>query len=126
MGAARQTIRFAQPGGTSAGAADTAVGMPVTLQATASSGLPVSFRSATPLVCTVARTGSATIATAVAAGVCTITASQAGNAAFAAAPGRARAFQAGTGTTQTVTFAASRTATAARAARRPWSARPSP
>ena len=96
MGAARQSIRFAQPGGTSAAAADTAVGTPVTLQARASSGLPVSFRSATPLVCTV----SATIVTTVAAGVCTITASQAGNTEFAAAPDRARAFQIGTGQQQ--------------------------
>ena len=92
-GAARQAIRFRQPDGTSAGAADTSVGTPVTLQATASSGLPVSFRSATPLVCTV----SGTIVTTVAAGVCTITASQAGNTEFAAAPDRARAFQIGTG-----------------------------
>ena len=100
VGAARQTIRFAQPGGTSAGAADTAVGTPVTLQATASSGLPVSFRSATPAVCTVSSTVSGTVATVVAAGVCTITASQAGNTEFAAAPDRARAFQIGTGQQQ--------------------------
>ena len=95
-GAARQAIRFRQPDGTSAGAADTPVGAPVTLQARASSGLPVSFRSATPLVCTV----SGTIVTTVAAGVCTITASQAGNTQFAAAPDRARAFQIGTGQQQ--------------------------
>ena len=104
-GTTRQTIRFGQPDGTSAGAADTAVGAAVTLQATASSGLPVSFRSATPAVCTVASTLSGTVATAVAAGECTITASQAGNAEFAAAPSRARAFQTGTGPgQQTVTF----------------------
>ena len=100
-GAARQAIRFRQPDGTSAGAADTSVGTPVTLQATASSGLPVSFGSATPLVCTV----SGTIVTTVAAGVCTITASQPGNTEFAAAPDRARAFQIGTGPgQQAVTF----------------------
>ncbi len=104
-GAARQSIRFRQPDGTSAGVADTMVGTPVSLQATASSRLPVSFRSDTPLVCTVSSTGQGTIATAVAAGVCTITASQAGNAEFAAAPDRARAFQIGTGTKQqSVTF----------------------
>ena len=104
-GAARQSIRFRQPDGTSAGAADTMIGTPVSLQATASSRLPVSFRSATPLVCTVSSTGPGTIATALAAGVCTITASQAGNAEFAAAPDRARAFQIGTGTKQqAVTF----------------------
>jgi hypothetical protein len=101
-GAARQTISFGQPVGTSPGAPDTAVGALITVHATASSGLQVSFRSATPLVCTV----SATIVTALTAGVCTITASQAGSAEFAAAPDVAHAFQVGTGTgQQTVRFA---------------------
>ena len=100
--AARQTISFGQPAGTSPGAPDTAVGALITLHATASSGLQFSFRSATPLVCTV----SATIVTALTAGVCTITASQAGSAEFAAAPDVAHAFQIGTGTgQQTVRFA---------------------
>jgi hypothetical protein len=101
-GAARQTISFGQPVGTSPGAPDTAVGALITVHASASSGLQVSFRSATPLVCTV----SATIVTALTAGVCTITASQAGSAEFAAAPDVAHAFQIGTGTgQQTVRFA---------------------
>jgi hypothetical protein len=96
VGAARQAIVFGQPEGTSAGNPATMVGASVTLQATASSGLSVSFRSDTPLVCTV----SSTIVTAVAAGVCTVTASQPGNAGFAAAPDVAHAFQIGTGTGQ--------------------------
>ena len=81
-GAARQTISFGQPVGTSPGAADTAVGALITVHASASSGLLVSFRSATPLVCTV----SATIVTALTAGVCAITASQAGSAGFQPRP----------------------------------------
>ena len=51
------------------------------LSATASSGLAVSFASTTPAVCTV----SGSMATPLAAGTCTITASQAGNANYAAA-----------------------------------------
>ncbi len=52
------------------------------LIATASSGLPVAFASATPSVCTVA--GST--ATIVSAGTCTITADQAGDDSYNAAP----------------------------------------
>jgi hypothetical protein len=100
-GTARQTISFGQPEGTSPGRPDTKVGALVTLHAAASSGLLVSFRSDTPLVCTV----SSTIVTAVATGACTITASQAGNAELAAAPEVARAIQVGTGAgVRSVTF----------------------
>jgi hypothetical protein len=54
----------------------------VTLSAKATSGLPVSFASSTPAVCTV----SGTTATLLSAGTCTIQASQAGNTQYAAAP----------------------------------------
>ncbi len=53
----------------------------VPLSAAASSGLPVSFTSGSPSVCTVSG-GTASI---LAAGTCTVTASQAGNASFAPA-----------------------------------------
>jgi hypothetical protein len=77
-----QTITFAPP-------KDTKPGEPVTLSASASSGLPVSFTSSTPAVCTVA--GST--ATPVAAGTCTITASQSGDESYAPAPDMQRSFQ---------------------------------
>jgi hypothetical protein len=54
---------------------------PFTIGATSSSGLAVSFASATPSVCTV----SGTTVTIVAVGTCSITASQAGNATYEAA-----------------------------------------
>ena len=60
----------------------------VTLNATATSGLAVSFSSLTPSVCSVI-TNLATLLT---AGSCTIAADQAGNAAFAAAPQVQRIF----------------------------------
>ena len=56
-------------------------GVSLTLSATSSSGLPVSFSSTTTAVCTV----SGTTATLVNPGTCTIQASQAGNANYAAA-----------------------------------------
>jgi hypothetical protein len=55
---------------------------PVALTASATSGLTVTFASQTPLVCTV----SGTDATIVAAGLCTVRASQGGNAFWDAAP----------------------------------------
>jgi len=57
------------------------VGAPLTLSATASSGLTVSFASTTIAVCTV----NGTTASMIAAGTCTIQATQAGNAIFLAA-----------------------------------------
>ena len=81
-GSAAQTITFGQP-------PDAKVGAPVTLSASASSGLPVSFSSGTTPVCTVA--GSAV--TTAAAGLCTITASQSGNTDYAAAPPVTQLFQ---------------------------------
>ncbi len=53
-----------------------------TVSATASSGLPVSFASNTPTVCTV----SGSTVTMVSAGTCTLTADQAGNASYTPAP----------------------------------------
>ncbi len=61
---------------------------PFTLSATASSGLTVAFGSATPSVCTV----SGNIVTILGAGTCSITASQAGNANYAAAAAVTHAF----------------------------------
>jgi uncharacterized repeat protein (TIGR01451 family) len=78
-----QSITFVQPG-------DTRIDQgPAALSATASSGLAVSFASATPGVCTI--TG-ATVAL-VALGTCSVTASQAGNGTYAAAADVLRSFQ---------------------------------
>jgi hypothetical protein len=89
-----QTIAFAALPAVTFGAA------PFGLSATASSGLAVSFASTTAPVCTV--TGST--ATLVAAGVCTIKATQAGDVEYAAA---APVYQSFTvhGEAQTITFA---------------------
>ncbi len=73
-GSQSQTITFNNPGAQT-------VGTPLTLVATASSGLPVAFASQTTNVCTV----SGTTATFVSAGTCTIQATQPGNATYAAA-----------------------------------------
>ena len=56
-------------------------GKPLTLSASASSGLAVTFTSSTPTICTV----SGNTATLMSAGTCTIVASQPGNAVYAAA-----------------------------------------
>ncbi len=63
--------------------------VPVALSATASSGMPVSFASTTTSICTV----SGTTATLVAVGTCTIQATQAGNATYAAATPVSQSFQ---------------------------------
>ncbi len=78
-----QTITFAALSNMTLGSA------PFTLSATASSSLPVSFASTTTSVCTV----SSTTATLVAAGTCTIQATQAGNAGYAAATPVSQSFQ---------------------------------
>ncbi len=65
-----------------------AANSPFALIATASSGLPVTFTSLTPTICTV----SGNTGTLVGIGVCTITASQPGNAGFNAAPVVSRSF----------------------------------
>ncbi len=72
---------------------------PFMVSATASSGLPVSFASLTTAVCTV----SGTTVTLVEAGACTIQATQAGNATYAAATPVSETFQV-TKATPTVTF----------------------
>jgi hypothetical protein len=77
-----QTITFAGP-------PDAKIGLPVVLTAFASSGLPVTFHSATPAVCTV----SGTTVTTLTAGTCTVTAAQGGSADYAAATGAARSFR---------------------------------
>jgi hypothetical protein len=72
-----QTISFTNPGSRTVGAA------PFALSASGgASGNPVTFASQTNSVCTV----SGSTAALVAAGTCTITADQAGNASYAAAP----------------------------------------
>jgi hypothetical protein len=73
----------------------------VTLTATASSGLPVSYKSATPTVCTV----SGSKVTLLAVGNCGIVARQAGNSDYAAAAAVGRNFHV-TLATQTITFPA--------------------
>ena len=62
---------------------------PITLSATASSGLTVSFSSGTPTVCAV----SGTTVSYINAGLCMITASQGGDADFSAAPPVSQSFQ---------------------------------
>src|SRR6266536_509241 len=89
-----QTITFSQPPAAQ-------VGAPVTLSASATSGLPVTFASDTPPVCTV----SGSTATTVAPGTCTITASQGGSARYAPATGVTQSFQVNAGRkSQTITF----------------------
>jgi len=81
VGHTAQTITFDNPG-------TQTVGAPLTLSATANSGLTVSFTSATSSVCTV----SGTTATFAAAGTCTIDANDAGNSTYAAASQVAQSF----------------------------------
>jgi large repetitive protein len=79
-----QTITFAHP-------ADVAVRRSGRLSASASSGLPVSFHSDTPGVCSVAGSQVTTLKR----GTCTITATQAGNTHYAPAPDQTQSFQVG-------------------------------
>lgn len=79
---ASQTISFAQPSGQTYGAA------PYLLSPTASSGLAVSLASSTPTVCTV----TLNVVSITGVGTCTLTASQAGNANYSAAPDVSRSF----------------------------------
>ncbi|NDJ14513.1 MAG: hypothetical protein EBY17_25510, partial [Acidobacteriia bacterium] len=88
-----QAISFTQPSAVIFGSG------PVALSATASSVLPVSFASSTQSVCTV----SGTTVTLVSAGSCSITASQAGNGNYAAAPPVTQSFNV-TQAAQTITF----------------------
>src|SRR5690348_2856312 len=77
-----QTITFGALANQTYGAA------PFALSATASSGLPVRFASLTVAVCAV----SASTVTIVAAGTCTVQASQAGDTTYASAPNVSRSF----------------------------------
>jgi hypothetical protein len=65
-----------------------AIGTPLTLTATATSGLPVSFISLTPAICTV----NGTTATLTASGSCGIEATQTGDTTYGAAPVATRSF----------------------------------
>jgi hypothetical protein len=98
-----QTITFTGPSGVRLGDAD------VTLGATASSGLPVGYSSATPDVCTIVNRPawpySGDQLHILAAGTCTIRADQPGNLSFLPAPQVERTFTIGK-TLQTVTFVA--------------------
>jgi hypothetical protein len=75
--------------------------LPLIVAATASSGLTVSFSSATPAVCTVA----GTTVSYVALGVCTIAANQAGDATYNPAPQVSQSFTIAKGD-QTISFGA--------------------
>jgi hypothetical protein len=72
---APQTILFPMPGSVTLGAA------PFPFTASASSGLPVSYASNTTSICTI----SGNTATLIAAGTCSITASQSGNSVYSPA-----------------------------------------
>jgi hypothetical protein len=76
---------------------------PFTVSATASSGLPVSFASLTPTICTV----NGNTVTLITTGTCTIQAAQPGNANFNPAPPVAQSFavKSTQKTDQTITFA---------------------
>ena len=78
------------------------VGTPLTLTATATSGLAVTYVPSTTSICTIA----GTTATFVAAGTCTITASQAGNSTYAAATPVSQSFTVSAAAlkAQTITF----------------------
>jgi large repetitive protein len=90
-----QVIDFPQPANVSQGTAT------VTISATASSGLPVSFTSNTPGVCTVSGT---TVTMVAASGTCTIRATQPGDENFFAADAVTRSFSI-VDQAQTITFA---------------------
>jgi sugar lactone lactonase YvrE len=102
-----QTITFGSLSNVTFGVA------PFTISATASSGLPVSFTSTTATICAV----SGSTVTIIEPGTCSITATQAGNATYAAAAPIVQSFTvssalapgginpaSGSGTTQTFTF----------------------
>jgi len=97
LGSTPQTIAFAP-------LPDRLLDQPALLvTATASSGLPVTFATTTPSVCSATGTNGATISPKI-AGVCTVQADQAGNATYAAAPSVQQSFEASKDT-QTITFA---------------------
>lgn len=87
-----QTISFSNPGSQT-------VAAPLTVSASSTSGLAVTFSSATTSVCTISGTAVALIAS----GTCTIDASQAGNSDYAPAATVAQSFTVN-GEAQTITF----------------------
>ena len=89
---ASQTITFNNPG-------TQTYGHPLTLTATASSGLTVTYTSTTPTICTV----SGSVVTFVTTGTCGMDANQAGNVDYSAAPQVGHAWVVGK-STQTITF----------------------
>ena len=89
-----QAIAFNNPG-------TQTVGTPLTLSASASSGLTVSFASTTASVCAV----SGATATFLTAGTCTIDATQAGNGTYAAATPVAQSFTVNATSSNVITFA---------------------
>ncbi|MET0908083.1 MAG: carboxypeptidase-like regulatory domain-containing protein, partial [Ilumatobacteraceae bacterium] len=101
-GTATLDVRSAQTITFGALATKTMVQGPLTVAATASSSLPVSFSTTTPTVCTAGGSNGTTI-TFVAAGTCTVRADQPGNATFAAAAPVLRTFAVNK-TTQTISF----------------------
>ena len=90
-----QTITFGSLGNVTFGVA------PFSITATASSGLAVSFASTTTAVCTI----SGSTVTVIAAGICSITASQPGNSTYSAAPSVTRSFMVSKAA-QAITFGA--------------------
>lgn len=88
--------------------ADTVFGAGVTAAATASSGLTVSYLSNSPEVCTISSAGVVTL---LAAGTCSLTASQAGSDAYTAATPVTVTFAVALAS-QTITFSPSTSATA--------------
>ncbi|MGA1361658.1 MAG: hypothetical protein ACO36A_01920 [Ilumatobacteraceae bacterium] len=89
-------------------AADTAAGGTVSLSANISSGLPVTWASTTPGVCTVAGSTASLLAP----GTCTVTADQTGDAVWVAAPQQTMSFNvlpAATTTTNPTTSSTSTT-----------------
>jgi probable HAF family extracellular repeat protein len=90
---ATQTITFPKPPNS------TMLQSPLTISATASSGLPVTVASTTPAVCTI----DGVTVTLVGPGTCTLRATQPGNAVYAAATPVVRSFSV-TKVAQTITF----------------------
>ena len=75
----------------------------IALTATASSGLPVSYITQTPLVCGVSQTGSIWYVNLLTSGSCSLLASQAGNSIYGAAASSGQTFWVGRAA-QTITF----------------------
>ena len=95
-----QTISFTAPGNQTLGL------VPAALSASATSGLPVTITSTTPVVCSVTNN----TLTLIAAGNCGVTASQAGNTSYNVAPSVSYSFSVAAATgvvlpAQTITFA---------------------